>query len=182
MSTATLVQETLSLEGANPCQFLVLYEDAVAHDLAMEVCGGVMARFEAELAFAFSFWKVKDLNDPVSAHWAAEAVARADIILFSLPAHDLTPETSQWLDACVLARTKVEGALAAIITKAPGASLAVRTLLSRLQFLAHRLRMDFLPLLPPLPEASVEAAAAPWPSGLNETREEPGSNHWGLNE
>jgi len=30
MSGTTLVQETLSLEGADPCQILVLYEDAVA--------------------------------------------------------------------------------------------------------------------------------------------------------
>ena len=182
MSAATSLQETLPLEGANPCHFLVMYEDAVAHDLAMEVLGGVMARFAAELAFAFSFWKVKDLNDPVSAHWAAEAAARADIILFSLPAHDLTPETSQWLDACIQARTKVEGALALIIAEAPSASLPVRTLLSRLQFVAHRLRMDFLPLLPPSPDTSIEAAAAPWPAGLNESQEDPGSNHWGLNE
>jgi hypothetical protein len=181
MSTATLMQETLSLEGANPCQFLVLYEDAAAHDLAMEVCGGVMARFEAELEFAFSFWKIKDLDDPASAHWAAEAVARADIILFSLPAHDLTSETSQWLDVCAQARTKAEGALALIVTEASNANLAVGALLSRLQSAAHRLRMDFLPLLPP-PNTSIEAAAVPLPVGLNEFQEEPGSNHWGLNE
>jgi hypothetical protein len=182
MSTATLVQETLSLEGANPCQFLVVYEDAVAHDLAMEVCGGVMARFEAELAFAFSFWKIKDLNDPASAHRAAEAVARADIILFSLPAHDLSPETSQWLDACVQARTKAEGALALILTEPPVADLAVGALLSRLQFAARLLQMDFLPLLPPLPDRGIEASAASWPARLNEFQEEPGGNHWGLNE
>ncbi len=182
MSTATLVQETLSLEEANPCQILVLYEDAVAHDLAMEVCSGVMAHFEVELAFAFSFWKVKDLNDPVTAHWAAEAVARADIILFSLPAHDLAPEISRWLDACVQTRTKAEGALAVIVTESPGADLAVRTLLSRLQFAAHRLRMDFLPLLPARPNAGIEAAAVPLPTRLDAFQEEPGSNHWGLNE
>jgi len=182
MSAATSVQETLPLEGANPCHILVMYEDAAAHGLAMEVCGGVMARFEAELAFAFSFWKVKDLNDPASAHWAVEAVARADIILFSLPAHDLTPETSRWLDACVQARTKAEGALAVIVTEAPGAGPAFGALLSRLQFAAHRLRMDFLPLLPPLPATSIEATAAPLPAGRNEFREEPGGNHWGLNE
>jgi hypothetical protein len=182
MSEATSVQETLPLEGANPCQFLVLYEDAVAHDLAMEICGGVMARFEAELAFAFSFWKVKDLNDPVLAHWAMEAVARADIILFSLPAHDLTPETSQWLDACVQARTKAEGALALIVTEPLVAGLAVGALLSRLQFAARRLQMDFLPLLPPLPDTSIEDSRAPWPARLNEFQEEPGSNHRGLNE
>ena len=182
MSTATLVQETLSLEGANPCQFLVLYEDAVAHDLAMEVCGGVMARFEDELEFAFSFWKVKDLNDPVSAHWAAEAVARADIILFCLPGRGLTPEISQWLDACAQTRTKAEGALALMVTEHPVAGLAVGALLSRLQFAAYRLRMDFLPLLPPLPNTSIEAAAAPVLTELNASQEEPGSNHWGLNE
>ncbi|MGA2179975.1 MAG: hypothetical protein ABSH15_10390 [Verrucomicrobiota bacterium] len=182
MSTATLVQETLSLEGSNPCQFLVLYEDAAAHDLAMEVCGGVMARFDVELAFAFSFWKVKDLNDPVSAHWAAEAVARADIILFSLPGRDLTPEISHWLDACAQVRTKAEGALALIITEPPVAGLAVESLLSRLQYAAHQLRMDFLPLLPPLPDTGIEASAAPWPAGRNDFREEPGGNHWGLNE
>ena len=182
MSAATSLQETLPLEGTNPCNFLVLYEDAAAHDLAMEVCGGVMARFDVELAFAFSFWKVKDLNDPVSAHWAAEAAAHADIILFSLPAHDLTPETSQWLDACVQARTKVEGALALIVTEPPDAGLAFGALLSRLQFAAHRLRMDFLPLLPPLPDTSIEASAAPLPAELNEFQEESGSNHWGLNE
>jgi hypothetical protein len=182
MSAATSLQETLPLEGANPCHILVMYEDATAHDLAMEVCGGVLARFEAELAFAFSFWKVKDLNDPVSAHWAAEAVAHADIMLFSLLAHDLTPEISRWLDVCVQVRTKAEGALAVIVTKAPGAGLAVRTLFSRLQFAAHQLRMDFLPLLPPSPDTSIEASAAQWPEGLNEFREEPGGNHWGLNE
>jgi hypothetical protein len=183
MSTATSLQETLPLEGANPCHFLVMYEDAAAHDLAMEVLGGVMARFAAELAFAFSFWKVKDLHDPVSAHRAAKAVARADIMLFSLLAHDLTPEISRWLDACVQARTKAEGALAVIVTKAPGAGLAVRTLFSRLQFAAHQLRMDFLPLLPQSPDTSIEASAVSMPAArLNDFGEEPGGNHWGLNE
>jgi hypothetical protein len=67
MSATTLVQETLSLEGADPCQILVLYEDAVTHDVAMEVCRRLLARFEAELAFAFSFCKFKDLDNLVSA-------------------------------------------------------------------------------------------------------------------
>lgn len=183
MSAATLlVQESLSLEGVNPCHFLVMYEDTFAHDIALEVCGRLMARFETELTFTFSFWKFKDLEDPVSAHWAAEAVARADIILFSLPGRDLTPEFSQWLDACVQARTKVEGALALIVTEPPDAGLAFGALMSRLQFAARRLRMDFLPLLPPLPDMRIEAAEAPLPAGLDEFREEVGSNHWGLNE
>jgi len=183
MNAATSVQETLPLEGANPCHFLVMYEDGAAHDLAMEVCGGMMNRFGVELAFAFSFWSIKDLSDPVLAHWATEAVARADIILFSLPGQDLTPATSQWLDTCILTRTKTEGALALMVTETAGAGLAIEALLSRLQLAAHRLRMDFLPLLP-LPSAGVGRGAPADVSLalLNRAREEPGSNHWGLNE
>ena len=177
-----MVQETLSLEGADPCQILVLYEDAVAHDVAMEVCGRVLAHFESELAFAFSCWKFKDLDNPVSAHWAAKAVARADIILFSLPGHDLSPETLNWLETCVQARTKTEGALAVMITEPHDMDLVVEALLSRLQFAAHRLRMDFLPLLPPVAAARLGASAEPPPVWMNEVREEAGSSHWGLNE
>jgi len=65
MSATTFGAETLSLEGADPCQILVLYEDAVTHDVAMEVCRRLLARFEAELAFAFSFCKFQRLG-PIS--------------------------------------------------------------------------------------------------------------------
>ena len=182
MSAATLVQETLSLEGANSCQFLVLYEDVAAHEIALEVCGRLMARFETELIFTFNFWKIKDLENSASAHWAAEAVARADIILFSLTGRDLPPEAAKWLDSCVQARTKAEGALALIITGLPGVGPAVEMLLSRMQFAAHRLRMDFLPRVPLPPGAGIRAPMDSSPALLNGDREESGGTHWGLNE
>jgi hypothetical protein len=182
MSGTTLAQETFSLENAGECQFFVLYEDAAACDAAMKVCGWLLARFETELAFAFGFWKFQDLGDSASAHWAAEAVARADVILFSLPGRDLSPETMNWLDLCVQTRTKTEGALAVMLTEHPNTDLAVEALLSRLQFAAHRLRMDFLPLLPPVASARFGTSADPPPAWLNEVREEAGSSHWGLNE
>jgi hypothetical protein len=182
MSGTTLVQDTFSLEGTDPCQILVLYEDAAAHDVAMEVCGRLLAHFESELAFAFSFWKFKDLDNPVAAHWAAKAVARADVMLFSLPGRDLSLETMNWLEMCVQGRTKAEGALAVMVTEHHEMDLAVEALLSRLQFAAHRLRMDFLPLLPPVAAARLEASAEPPPVWMNEVREEAGSSHWGLNE
>ncbi len=182
MSGTTLVQETLSLEGADPCQILVLYEDATAHDVAMEVCGRVLAHFESELAFAFSIWKFKDLENPVSAHWAAKAVARADVILFSLPGRDLSQETMNWLEMCIEARTKAEGALAVMVTEYHEMDQVVEALLSRLQFAAHRLRMDFLPLVPPVAVARFGTPADPSPAWLNPAPEEVGSSHWGLNE
>jgi hypothetical protein len=182
MSGTTLAQETLSLESVGECQFLVLYEDADARDVAMKVCGRLLARFDAELAFAFSFWKFKDLDNPVSAHWAAEAVACADVMLFSMQGRDLNLETMSWLDLCVQARTKAEGALAVVITEPHELDPVVVALLSRLQFAAHRLRMDFLPLLPPGAGARFSTSVDPSPAWLNEVREEAGSNHWGLNE
>jgi len=173
-----LVQDTLSLEGTSPCHFLAMCEDANAHAKAMEICGGIMGRFGDELAFAFSFWKFKDLKDPASAHWAVEAVARADILLLSLTGRDLTLEANRWLDACVQVRTKAGGALALMVAQASGAGLAMEALLSRLELAAYQLRMDFLPLLP-LPIGKPAA----WSSALlSQGREESGSTHWGLNE
>ena len=170
------------MEGANPCQFVVLAEDSAAHESAMEVCGGVLANFDAELAFAFSFWNFKDLGDPASAHWAAEAVARADILLFSLQSADLTPETLNWLESCIQQRTRTEGALALMVAGSPGANLALEALLYRMQYMANRLRMDFLPLIPLPMGASIETSTDLSAALLNQGREEPGSNHWGLNE
>jgi hypothetical protein len=170
------------LEGANPCQFVVLAENPAAHESAMEICGGVLARFDAELAFAFSFWNFNDLTDPASAHWAAEAVTRADILLFALQGPDLTPETLNWLESCIQPRTKTEGALVLMVTDSPGTNLALEALLYRLQYVANRLRMDFLPLGPLPAGLNIGTARNFSPELLNRAREETSSNHWGLNE
>jgi len=182
MSRTTLVQESLSLEGADPCQFLVLYEDAIAHDLATAVCKRLLAHLGAELAFAFSFWKFQDLDAPASAHWAAAAVARADVILFFLHGRDPAPAAVNWLDACSRTRTKAEGALAVLVTGTGNAGLTVEALLSRVRFIAQRLRMDFVPLVPPSLDAKVEPPPNPLPVALDQTRERSRLNHWGLNE
>ncbi len=182
MNGTNLVQKTLLLEGANPCQFLVLYEDAAAHDLALAVCERLLTRFGAELAFAFSFWKFKDLDAPATAHWAAEAVARADVILFSLQGRDPAPAAVNWLDTCARARTKMEGALGVLVTEPRNAGLVIEALLARMRFLALRLRMDFLPLVPPSPDTRVETPPEPLPVVPEQAREGVGLNHWGLNE
>jgi hypothetical protein len=161
---------------------MVVFEDAVAHDLAMEVCGEVMNRLETELAFTFSFWKLNDLNDPASAGNAAEAVAAADILLFSLPGHELVSEAMNWLEVCAPARTKREGALALIIAGRPGPALAVEALVFQMHFAAHRLRMDFLPLLSPSPGQGPEFSAELPAVRPDTLREGNGGNHWGLNE
>jgi hypothetical protein len=178
-SAAKSAPETLPLEEGNPCNVLVVYEGAAARDLAMGTCQGVTARFGDELAFAFSVWEAGDLNDSVAARWAMEAAAQADIILLSLPDHDLTSEISQWLEACARTRTKLFGALALIVAERRSPDPTGGELLSRLQLAAQRMRMDFLP---PIPEQKLEPvpASLPWDSTVYPDKV--GSDHWGLNE
>jgi len=182
VSATTSVPEVLPLEEIVPCNFWVMYEDAATHDLAMEICHEVTALFKDELPFAFSFWTLRDLSVPVSAHWATEAVSRADIMLFSLSGSNLTPEFNQWLAACAQARTKPEGALALIVTEPQGAGVTTGVLMSRLQLAAHQLRMDFLPLMPMLAARKIETTAIRLSAELNKLAEEPGGSHWGLDE
>src|SRR3974390_1266478 len=84
MKPTTSGQETHPWEGADPCQFCVLSEDQPAYELARETCGEGMDRCGPEFTFAFHFWKFDDLNNPISAQSAAEAIAYADIILISM--------------------------------------------------------------------------------------------------
>jgi len=167
--------EAIPREGTNPCHLLVIYEDAATHNAAMEICGGLMNQFQEELAFAFSFWKFADLSDPAAAHWVAEATARADIILFSLQGHDVATETLGWVEPCIRARTKSDGALALIVPEPSGGGPVSDALLFRIHEIAERLRMDFLPLSARTPAASSIAL-------FQQIPEELGSSHWGLNE
>ena len=59
MSAATSVEETPSPEGASSCHLLVVFEDAVAHDLAMEVCGEVVNRLETGTGLRLQFLEIK---------------------------------------------------------------------------------------------------------------------------
>ena len=86
---------------------------------------------------------------------------------------------TNWLDACVQVRKKVEGVLAVIVTGSCDMGLDVEALLSRLQYAAHRLRMDFLPLLPLSAGAGSQYLSS---ALLNRSREESRGTHWGLNE
>lgn len=181
-ATHTLEQAMLSLDSVNPCNFLVLYEDAAMHGRATEFCARMEAHFGPELEFAFGFWEVHDLADPITAHWAAEAGARADILLLVMQTDELLPEVMNWLEMRIAARTKTEGALALMLAAPPGEPARRERLLTRLQLAAYRLRMDFLPLLP---SGSEMSPALPAEASLvlsDHTVEEPLNSHWGLNE
>ena len=175
-------QATLALEEPNPCRLLVLSEDASTHARAMDICNRILSRLDAELDFAVAVWRFSDLENLVSAHRAAEALARADILLLSLRGKDLSPDTLKWLEAAGDQRYKSAGARALTVTESPPSNqLALQALLLRGSYLANRFRMDFLLLLPPEMVAGAESEEGS-PVLPNATPEKMGDNHWGLNE
>ena len=173
--------ETHSFEGASPCQFCVLSEDQPAYELAIETCNAVMGRCGAEFTFAFHFWKFNDLTSPASAQSAAEAVADADIILFSMRIHEPPPAMMSWLEACFQSRTKPEGALALIVNQSANMNPMLEILEQRMRSVADRLRMDFLPLIPFPTTPSAEVLATP-SLALCDADSRSSWDHWGLNE
>jgi len=182
MNTTTSAQETLPLEDPNPCQIVVLSEDSLAHELAMEACGGMLVRFANEMHFSFNFWRFNDLKDLQSAHRAAISVARADIVVLSLHGDGLASETLHWLETEIAPRTKLEGALALMVANPSATGPAFRALLLQLERLAARLGMDFLPLVPMPPDVTAGQSAHLPPELLNQPPANPGYEHWGLNE
>jgi len=175
------VQETLPLDEVNPCRFVVLSEDATTRESAMRVYNGLLLKFEVELAFGLNFWKLKDLANPFLAHQAAEALARADVLLLSVRGHNLPLEMVQWLEVSSFLRRKNIGVLALIVAGSPGLDVVVaQALLYQALYLANRLRMDFLPLIPTVVNARTDGAEAlAW---HEVQRKESGYDHSGLNE
>jgi len=155
MSTATALSAIRSQDESDACRILVLSEDAPARDNARNVCFRLLTQLENETDLTFSFWLFTDLDHPVSAGCALEALNHADVALFSLRGSRLPPRVTQWLDACGPTRTKTEGALALLLNDQPVAGLAWDGLAARLQSAAQQLRMDFLPPMSGSPDLSL---------------------------
>jgi hypothetical protein len=169
----------------NACQMVVVYEDVAAHDRAMEMGSRLATQFGDEPAFIFSSWNFKELAEPAFARKAVEAAAGADVILISTHGNDLPWAVGAWLESCVGARPKAEGALVLLLAEPFSLSTSSGTLVAKLEHTAVRLQMDFLPLMPQPAEQmikSLQEQASMIASSLKEVLDQPGSDHWGLNE
>jgi len=175
------MQATLPLDEIDPCRLVVLAEDVTTQESALDACQRILARFDAELDFDVTAWRISDLGDLVAAHRAADALTRADILLLFLRGNDLAPETLPFLESAIERRSKRTGVLAlAVVGPSPPDSPALHALVLRVSYLANRLRMDFLPPLLPEPVPGDDWMESP---ALRESaREGLGNNHWGLNE
>jgi hypothetical protein len=167
------------------CRVAVLCEDAVTREKAVEVCEHLAAQFEDEMLFAISYWKLAELTGAPSARRAADAAADADIIVFFTHGDDLTHPARNWFDLCAAQRRKREGALGVLLVEPLSPTASVGVLLSRLEYVAARLHVDFLPLLPSSNGSldGVDERATAITSLLKEILDPPQApSHWGLNE
>jgi hypothetical protein len=173
------------METAEVCQAVVVAEDSSTQISAMELCDRLLKQLGDELQFNFHSCRFKELSDPHHARAAAQAVARADILLVATHGDDLPASVRSWLESCYELRTVSVGALALLFVEPISASAAVSDLVGRLQAAAGRLRMDFLPLVPQ-PAEPIRKALQGGSGSMNPLLKgilnRPPPDHWGINE
>lgn len=180
-ATAIRKKGAASFEELKPaCQILILHEDFSAYTRAVEVCRRVMEQFASELDFDVKCWNFIELGDPNCARHAAKTAGVADIILLSLQTPRLAAELDRWLDAFPAVRFNDEGALALVLSNVGGSPEALEKLLLRMEQLAGRLGMDFVPLF--LGHEAAVVDVPPVEAPPPEIPDRPAFDHWGLNE
>ena len=166
------------------CQVLILSEDFGAYSRAVQVCRRILDQSEVDRDFDFRCWNFVELASPECFHAASKYAGMADIIMISTHVTILPIFVNEWLDSLHTVRFRTDGAMVLILNK-PGRQPHIDALKARLEGLATRLVMDFIPLLP----ASSESAWRSQPSenwailpGQVDLTEPENPGHWGLNE
>ena len=167
---------------------MVVYEDAPARDLAIDLCDRLVANFNRDLDFEFTWWRFKYFSDPEIAAQALEAATSADlIIVLAHRVEDFTADVQAWFEAWPSKRDKSEGVLVLVQTPAD-----LRNPLnlhhSYLRLVAHRARLDYLSILSPNPafeprhnSQANEGVASPAIFDMVSTQQHHYSG-WGINE
>jgi hypothetical protein len=166
------------------CQVLILSEDFAAYSRAVQVCRRILDQSGADRDFDFRCWNFIELASPECFHAAAKYAGHADIIMISTHTTNLPLFVNDWLDTLDTLRFRSDGALVLILNQR-AAQMQVDSLKARLEHLAARLVMDFIPLLPATNEPAWRSqpsenwATIPDPVNLVESKN---PEHWGLNE
>lgn len=186
MSDTALFGKAAASLGDLPlgCQVLILSEDFAAYSRAVQVCRRILDESGGDRDFDFRCWNFVELASPECFHAASKYAALADIIMISTQTTILPIFVNEWLDSLHTFRFRTDGAMVLILNK-PASQLQIDALTARLEKLALRLIMDFVPLLP----ATSESAWRSQPSenwamitGHVDQADSENPEHWGLNE
>jgi hypothetical protein len=183
--TAMFGRAAASLGGIpHGCQVLILAEDFTAYNRAMHVCRRIMDQMGQEADFDFRCWNFSELTDPECAHSATKYAATADMVIISTQAAILPAPLDNWFETLHQARVRPAGVLALILNK-PAREAEIQKLVNRMEAVAMRGVMDFLPLLPPVNEHTEWQPQSPENWDMMHGRPEtdtPPDDRWGLSE
>ena len=151
MKEMELLPGDASPEAFEQCEMAVFYDDDIARDRAMQLCGRLSVRFHEDPAFDFSWWRIRHLKDPAVAQLAAQVAARADLVFVSSSRAEPSVELKKWVEHWLPHRHGHDGALVTWVNRSPEDKTATQLELY-LRGVAKKGQLDFLPLM--------EAAAA----------------------
>ncbi len=183
------------LVSDEPWSVTVVYEDTGSRERALNLCQHLVHSFEADIDFSFNWWRFRYLGDPNIAQAAAQAAARADILIFSATHQDDLPvEVRIWTELWLPLRIPGEGVLLLLTEAAEDPELLASPLYLFLSNLARQATMDFLPRMTDEPWGmpserirNIQSRASQGTRVLDEIlRRSPSAAtpplHWGINE
>jgi hypothetical protein len=186
------VNPTLPTTDTRPVlEVVVLYEDTVTRDRALQVCDHLAVELEDEVKLQFTWWRLDFLLDARIAWEATEAAVRAGMIVFSLHlGNSFPPPLQHWIASWADDRDAGEGAVVGLIGLGTEPSNWTSPRHQLLAKLAGRAGMDYLPQGHFNPDeisaaamSSVGERAHSLTPVLKDILTQPHpSSHWGLNE
>ena len=129
---------------------VVVYENPAVREHAAQCCERLLVPHLANVVLEFNWWSFEFLADQATAGAAAETAARADLIIFAVPAGgDFPAEIKLWIERWLNRRAECEGALVGLILQESQLSPVTSLKEIYLRNIAHRGGMDYLSQVPP---------------------------------
>jgi hypothetical protein len=146
MKETELLPDDASTEAFEPCEMAVFYDDDVARDRALQLCGRLSGRFHEDPSFDFSWWRIRHLKDPAIAQLAADVAARADLVFVSSSRPKPSLELKKWVENWLPHRRGHDGALVTWVNRSSKGETETQLELY-LRDVAKKGQLDFLPLM-----------------------------------
>ena len=131
-----------------PWSVVVVYEDNVAREEAVQFCDQLVARFWSHSAVDVSWWSFARLLEALPASEAAGKAVGADLIVFATRREgELPVGVKSWMETWVDRRCEREGTLVGLLDPGPGPGAGTDKYVY-LRGTAHRAGLDYLTQMP----------------------------------
>jgi len=173
------------------CDLVVVYEDTTTRHRALQLCGHLAQQLQDDCDFQCSWWNLDQFDNPGLCQQAADATAKADMVMVSLRDDErLTAALDRWLKGWLSRRGDRQSALVVLLEEEGQPGDRTHLLQSQLQQAARQARMDFFVHAyespeprPPYSAESLANRAQTVTPMQKQLREQPSAiPRWGINE